>query len=1104
MFDADTVALISSAPPLPGLDLADLPQRLTDAYATLVAARIRIRELANENSLPDDITRLVKETNRLAFSQEALVSALGDRENRAAAAFVAGAAHHVALLADKIRKAEPRPSRLALEGIAPEVSATILFLIAESSADAAEMAKAIVIDAVNPVEAALLAAIVHLANGRLQKVLDISLPNDAQILIGNRYDQAVSALYLMLLRGVRLMAGKMLGGDDQDPFADEADARELFDRVKALCIEPLDDMAGAVGAMPYSVYPGPRHLASLLSSASRDLAASALVNTPPPSGIDGDQWHGLMKKIAERRPYLWRNHRQAIASGYLEPGVSAAVSFPTGAGKSTLAELKIATALLRGAKAVFLAPTLALVDQTASALKVTFPDSDVLRERTDELVLDVGGDALPPISVMTPERCLTMLSFNREIFADVGLLVFDECHLLHPRQTETSRRAIDAMLSVLNFVAVAPKADLLFLSAMMMNTQEMAHWMGELTGRQCLSLTLTWKPTRQVRGCVVYGDEEIKTLNLRLRQTRAKVSNKDAPAELKRSLKISPFGFFCLHQTWQSKARKDYALLPLLEEQVRLSTGSTKNQDWYLTPNGNQVAAAIAQATARQGLKTLVFTQTVPLATSASNILSQELGQPGCFLSADELELYSAAADETGGAAYLYLQVDDDGKLLSSSACHHGLLLPAERNLHESLFRREDGINVLVATSTLAQGMNLPSEVVIIGGDSRFDPKADRLEKLDAHELLNAAGRAGRAGDASYGFVLVVPSKVVNFDDKASKIHSHWSDLQTIFAQSDQCLIIDDPLTRLLDQIHDAAGSKSEMAMYLLRRLPVSVPSDVGDEDASAKALLGRSFAAFRAKQRGDAQWTQSRIDAAIALRRADPDTPSVLTWADRLAASAGIPVAIIRELGEALSEPVNPPGTVRDLYLWLVGWLSQRPQLIPQLIRKESLEGMFGTTYKKLQSDEARGTYAVGRIFSLLDRWMAGDTLADMERAFGTKEARLGKCEAAREFVLRLLPEISYFFSLPAQIFRAIAIENGQQADTPLVVDLLGSCVRQGFDDADKLVLRQYLSGRLARRAVHQKFTDIAPVLQAPLADEDFGRALRRVAQAVEISAFL
>ncbi|MFM0363053.1 DEAD/DEAH box helicase [Paraburkholderia sediminicola] len=1103
MFDADTVALISSAPALPGLNLADLPQQLTNAYATLVAARIRIHEMADANSLAEDVTRRVREINRIAFSQEALVSALGDRENRAAAAFVGGAAHHVVLLADKIRRVDPRPSRLALDSISPEVSATILFLIAESSADAAEMAKTIVIDAVDPVEAALLGAIVHLANGRLQRILDIALPDQAQILVGKPYDQAVSALYFMLLQGLRLMAENMLGGSDKDAFSNAADPRELFDRVKALCVESLDDMAGTVGALPYSVYPGPRHLASLLSSASRDLAASALVNTPPPSGIDGDQWHQLMKKIAARRPYLWRNHRQAIASGYLEPGVSAAVSFPTGAGKSTLAELKIAAALLRGVKAVFLAPTLALVDQTASALKVTFPDSDVLRERTDELVLNVEGDTLPAISVMTPERCLAMLSFNREIFADVGLLVFDECHLLHPRQAEGSRRAIDAMLSVLNFVAVAPKADLLFLSAMMMNTQELAHWLSELTARHCLSLTLTWKPTRQVRGCVVYGDEEIKALNLRLRQTRAKVANKDAPAELKRSLKISPFGFFCLHQTWQSKARKDYALLPLLEEQVTLSTGSTKNHDWYLTPNGNQVAAAIAQATARQGLKTLVFTQTVPLANSASNILSQELGQPNCLLSADELELYLTAAGELGGEDHLYLRVDE-GKLSSSSACHHGLLLPAERNLHESLFRRKDGVNVLVATSTLAQGMNLPSEVVIIGGDSRFDPRADRMEKLDAHELLNAAGRAGRAGDASYGFVLVVPSKVVNFDDKASKIHSHWSDLQTIFAQSDQCLNIDDPFTRLLDQIHDEAAAKSEMAMYLLRRLPVSVPADTGDEDAPAKALLGRSFAAFRAKQQGNAQWIQSRIEAAMALRRADPDTPLVLTWADRLAASAGIPVAIIRELGEPLSGSVNPTATTSDWYLWLVDWLSQRPQLIPQLIRRESLEGMFGTVYKKLEDDQSRGTYAVGHIFSLLNRWMAGDTLADMERAFGTKEARIGKCEAAREFVLRLLPEISYIFSLPAQIFRAIAIENGRKADMPLVLDLLGSCVRQGFDDADKLVLRQYLPGQTARRAVHRKFTEIAPVLPVRVAGEDFGRALKRVAQAVEISAFL
>ena len=87
--------------------------------------------------------------------------------------------------------------------------------------------------------------------------------------------------------------------------------------------------------------------------------------------------------MSRDRPYLWRNHRNAIDMGYLERGVSSAISFPTGGGKSTLAELKIAVALLLGQKVVFLAPTNALVDQTATALKKTFEDFEVVGDIGD-------------------------------------------------------------------------------------------------------------------------------------------------------------------------------------------------------------------------------------------------------------------------------------------------------------------------------------------------------------------------------------------------------------------------------------------------------------------------------------------------------------------------------------------------------------------------------------------------------------------------------------------------------------------------------------------------------------------------------------------------
>ena len=431
----------------------------------------------------------------------------------------------------------------------------------------------------------------------------------------------------------------------------------------------------------------------------------------------------LCETDMRQRPYVWRNHRQAIDAGYLETGISAAVSFPTGGGKTRLAELKIATALLRGAKVIFLAPTLALVDQTATALARTFPQAQIQRERAEELLFTaVEVEPLPGISVFTPERCLSILSFSPGLFVDVGLLVFDECHLLHPRDLDTSRRSVDAMLCLLNLTASAPGADILLLSAMMKNTSELAGWVQDLTGRPCLPLDLKWKPTRQVRGCVVYAAEQLTALRARIAQTKQLVTTKNPPASLQREMTAHPFGFFCLRQTWVSNARRDYTLLPLLDDDITLSTASSPGRNWYLTPNGNQVSAALAAATARQNLKTLIFVQTIPLCKSAAKAVNKALGSGKVQLMPDELHLYQMAADEAGGADHLYLTVSDTGLLSDASACHHGLLIPQERHLHEGLFRRTDGVNVLVATSTLAQGMNLPSEVVIIAGDSRFDP----------------------------------------------------------------------------------------------------------------------------------------------------------------------------------------------------------------------------------------------------------------------------------------------------------------------------------------------------------------------------------------------
>ncbi|MDY7524263.1 DEAD/DEAH box helicase [Sphingomonas sp. 10B4] len=603
MFDPVTVDLIGRAPPLDSLDLEELPRRFTNAYAEIVAARVRMRGMVTEEGRTEALDVLIDEMRRLAAAQEAFVATNPTRDARAAAAFVAGAAHQLCLMAEvvggtdahrpniekeaneaaeevddkegNVSDGEPRrPTYVDAIRVAPELCATLLFLIADAQPDAAEMAKRVQPSAGASGEAQLVAAIANLAVGKLGAINPKDLPDYEIPDTETPADLAVDALLRRLHAGVRALARELLARPSK--LAKPSAAREIFLEVKGLALSRLDDVFDEDDPIAVSIFPGPLHLANLLLSVASDLVESGLCRVMAPEGVAEGAWWKVLRQAAYKRPYLWRNHRQAIADGYLTPGVSAAVSFPTGGGKSTLAELKIAAALLSDRKVVVLAPTLALVDQTAFALGNAFKDYEVVGDLDDENSFS-DTIVLPEIIVTTPERCLMLQSLQADAFSDVGLIVFDECHLIHPRDADRSRRGVDAMLCILNLTQSAPEADLLMISAMMKNAIEMAGWLGELTGRAALALDLAWKPTRQARGCVTYPANRIQALDRLLNTAHAKATTKGAPKAVKDQLSARPFAFFCLRQTWATIDRKDYALMPLLDQAVPFNTGISKS-----------------------------------------------------------------------------------------------------------------------------------------------------------------------------------------------------------------------------------------------------------------------------------------------------------------------------------------------------------------------------------------------------------------------------------------------------------------------------------------------------------------------------------------------
>jgi antiviral helicase SLH1 len=74
---------------------------------------------------------------------------------------------------------------------------------------------------------------------------------------------------------------------------------------------------------------------------------------------------------------------------------------------------------------------------------------------------------------------------------------------------------------------------------------------------------------------------------------------------------------------------------------------------------------------------------------------------------------------------------------------HHAGLIESDRQLVEELFTFNK-IQILVATSTLAWGVNLPAHLVVVKGTQYFDAKSEGYVDMDLTDVLQMLGRAGR------------------------------------------------------------------------------------------------------------------------------------------------------------------------------------------------------------------------------------------------------------------------------------------------------------------------------------------------------------------------
>ncbi len=187
------------------------------------------------------------------------------------------------------------------------------------------------------------------------------------------------------------------------------------------------------------------------------------------------------------------------------------------------------------------------------------------------------------------------------------------------------------------------------------------------------------------------------------------------------------------------------------------------NFTWSLTPLGETLEELV---TTGQGPVYVVhFTQAAAV-EHATSLLGGFEARSARSLTTDDTK--ERIAELIGGVRFAAGFGKTLSKLLRKGiGVHHAGMLPRYRRLVEQL-AQEGLLTVICGTDTLGVGINVPIRTVLFSGLAKFDGQRQRV--LRTREFLQIAGRAGRAGFDTAGYVVVqAPEHVIENERAKAK-----------------------------------------------------------------------------------------------------------------------------------------------------------------------------------------------------------------------------------------------------------------------------------------------------------------------------------------------
>jgi len=210
-----------------------------------------------------------------------------------------------------------------------------------------------------------------------------------------------------------------------------------------------------------------------------------------------EQIKSLLKNLGYQT--LYPPQEDAIRKGVLE-GKNILITTPTASGKTLIAMICAAKAILEGKRVIYLTPLRALASEKYEEFKslanLVKPDGTRPTIAISTGDFDQRSDFLKnkDLLILTNEKFDSMLRLDPGWIEKIGLVVFDEIHLLN----EGDRGPVVEML-VSRFLSSSTKVQIIALSATVSNFNDISSWL------KAEVVNSKWRPVKLIEGCYSSG-----------------------------------------------------------------------------------------------------------------------------------------------------------------------------------------------------------------------------------------------------------------------------------------------------------------------------------------------------------------------------------------------------------------------------------------------------------------------------------------------------------------------------------------------------------------------------------------------------------------------